>query len=70
MKRFYMTLMLVLFVCAGASAEFKNGYYDKMNGKSGAAQGGCQGVCAHTSDSCIFRSADILAVFGCLSRTC
>lgn len=54
MKRFYMTLMLVLFVCAGASAEFKNGYYDKMNGKSGAALKAAAKECVRTHQTLVY----------------
>lgn len=37
MKKLYMTIALALCVAVGASAEFKAGYYNRMNGKSGAA---------------------------------
>ena len=49
-----MTLMLVLFVCAGASAEFKNGYYDKMNGKSGAALKAAAKECVRTHQTLVY----------------
>ncbi len=37
MKKLYIALSSVLLVSAGASAEYKTGYYDNMNGKSGAS---------------------------------
>jgi len=46
MRKFYIALALALVVSAGASAEFKAGYYDKMNGKSGAALKAAAKECA------------------------
>lgn len=37
MKKLYISLLLAACVAVGASAEFKTGYYNRMNGKSGAA---------------------------------
>ncbi|MDE6340285.1 MAG: endonuclease [Muribaculaceae bacterium] len=37
MKKIYVALTLAVLCIAPASAEFKAGYYDKMNGKSAAA---------------------------------
>lgn len=37
MKKLYIIFLLMVCVAVGASAEFKAGYYNRMNGKSGAA---------------------------------
>lgn len=37
MKKIYIFMLLTLCVAVSASAEFKTGYYNKMNGKSGAS---------------------------------
>lgn len=37
MKKLYISFLLMACVAVGASAEFKTGYYNRMNGKSGAA---------------------------------
>lgn len=37
MKKLYISFLLMVCVAVGASAEFKAGYYNRMNGKSGAA---------------------------------
>ncbi len=37
MKKLYISFLLTVCVAVGASAEFKAGYYNRMNGKSGAA---------------------------------
>lgn len=48
MRKLYLTFALALAVTAGASAEFKTGYYDKMNGKSGAALKAAAKECVKT----------------------
>lgn len=37
MRHIYLTFILSLSLCMGASAQFKEGYYNRMNGKSRAA---------------------------------
>lgn len=50
MKKFYILIVLTATVAAGAFAEYKTGYYDKMNGKSTAALKAAAKECvsAHT----------------------
>ncbi len=54
MKKFYMTLVLALCVVVGASAEFKAGYYDKMNGKSGASLKAAAKECVKSHQTLVY----------------
>ncbi len=54
MKKLYLTVALVMAVTAGASAEFKSGYYDKMDGKSGADLKAAAKECVKTHQTLVY----------------
>lgn len=54
MKKLYMTIALALCVAVGASAEFKAGYYNRMNGKSGAALKAAAKECVQSHQTLVY----------------
>lgn len=54
MKNLYLTLALAFAVTVSASADFKTGYYDKMNGKSGAALKAAAKECVKTHQTLVY----------------
>lgn len=54
MKKLYISFVLMACVAVGASAEFKAGYYNKMNGKSGAALKAAAKECVQSHQTLVY----------------
>lgn len=54
MKKLYISFLLMACVAIGASAEFKAGYYNRMNGKSGAALKAAAKECVQSHQTLVY----------------
>lgn len=54
MKKLYISFLLMACVAVGASAEFKTGYYNRMNGKSGAALKAAAKECVQSHQTLVY----------------
>lgn len=54
MKKLYISFLLIACVAVGASAEFKTGYYNRMNGKSGAALKAAAKECVQSHQTLVY----------------
>lgn len=54
MKKLYISFVLMACVAVGASAEFKTGYYNRMNGKSGAALKAAAKECVQSHQTLVY----------------